>query len=677
LGVVSADSIRRLTRTEYRNAIRDLLAVEINVSDLLPADESSHGFDNITVGELSPTLLSRYLSAAQKISRLAIGRGERVPSGTTIRLPADRTQEQHVDGLPLGTRGGTVFRQTFPQAGEYQIELRLTRDRDEKVEGLNEQHDIDILVDRHRVHRFSVNPPPGRKDYTHADTHLTARFQATAGPHDFGVTFPQKFASLMETKRQPFDARYNRHRHPRITPALFQVSIVGPFDPNVDRPVGAADTPSRRQVFIAVPNNDDDHLACAETIVRSLLRRAYRRPVADADLESPMWFFGEGYREAGFDAGIEAALTSILVNPNFLFRIEEDPADVLTGEAYRISDLELASRLAFFLWSSIPDDELLGLAEKDLLHQDDVLVAQVQRMLSDQRSRSLVTNFAAQWLYLRNLESITPDLRLFPDFDDNLRQAFRGETERLFSEIVTSDLSVLGLIRSDYTFLNERLAKHYGIPHVYGSHFRRVNLNQLGTEAAVRRGGLLRQGSILTVTSYATRTSPTIRGHWILKNILGTPPPPPPANVPNLKKNTTLAATSVRQRLAQHRADPACASCHDLMDPVGFALENYDALGRWRDYDETLEIDSTGTLPDGSEIDGVAALEAGILERPQMFVGTLTEKLMTYALGRGVQHDDGPAIRKIVRAAAENDYRFSSIVQGIVLSKPFQMRSAE
>ncbi len=671
------DSIRRLTRTEYRNAIRDLLAVEINVSELLPADESSHGFDNITVGELSPTLLSRYLSAAQKISRLAIGRGERVPSGTTIRLPADRTQEQHVEGLPLGTRGGTVFRHTFPQHGEYEIELRLTRDRDEKVEGLNEQHDIDVLVDRQRVHRFSVKPPPGREDYTHADTHLTARFHATAGPHDVGVTFPQKFASLMETKRQPFDAHYNRHRHPRITPALFQVSIVGPFDSRIDRLPGAADTPSRQQVFIAVPNNDDDQLACAETIVRSLMRRAYRRPIADADLESPMWFFREGHREAGFDAGIEAALTSILVNPNFLFRIEADPADVLTGQAYRISDLELASRLAFFLWSSIPDDQLLELAEKDALHQDEVFVAQVQRMLSDQRSRSLVTNFAEQWLYLRNLDSITPDLRLFPDFDDNLRQAFRGETERLFDEIVTSDLSVLGLIRSDHTFLNERLAKHYGIPHVYGSHFRRVNLDQLGTEAAVRRGGLLRQGSILTVTSYATRTSPTIRGHWILKNILGTPPPPPPANVPNLKEKTTLDTTSVRERLAQHRADPVCASCHNLMDPVGFALENYDALGRWRDYDDTLEIDSTGTLPDGTEIDGVEALEAGILQRPQMFVGTLTEKLLTYALGRGVEHDDGPAVRKIVRAAASNDYRFSSIIQGIVLSKPFQMRSAE
>ncbi len=659
-------AIRRMTRWEYQNAIRDLLAIKVDVTDWLPQDESSHGFDNITVSELSPTLLSRYLTAAQQISRLAVGREGRGPMGRTVRVPADRTQETHVEGLPLGTRGGVLFSHVFPQDGEYEIELRLTRDRDEKVEGLNEPHDIDVLVDRRRVHRFGVKPPPDRQDYTHADTHLTARIQVTAGQHDVGVTFPEKSASLMESKRQPFDARYNRHRHPRITPALFQVSIVGPFDGRV------GDTESRQAIFTCRPTEGEDPTTCAENVLRRLMRRAYRRGITEDDLESPLWFFKQGFEEGGFDAGIESALTSVLVNPNFLFRIEQQPRETRRGQPYPIDQFELASRLSYFLWSSTPDETLLDLAERGRLKDNGVLGQQVSRMLGDERSQSLVNNFAAQWLYLRNLDSITPDLRLFPDFDDNLRDAFRRETELMFGDIVENDRSVLDLIRSDHTHLNERLARHYGIPHVFGSHFRRVDL-----DPASHRGGLLRHGSILTVTSYATRTSPTIRGHWILKNILGTPPPPPPPNVPNLEEKTTLSTTSVRERLAQHRADPACASCHDLMDPVGFALEHFDAVGRWRQWDGTLAIDSQGSLPDGSEIAGVAELEAGILERPEVFVGTLSEKLMTFALGRGIRHDDGPAVRRVVRLAEENDFKFSAVIEGIVTSTPFQMRTAE
>ena len=667
--------VRRLTRIEYRNAIRDLLAIDIDAAEFLPKDESSHGFDNITVEELSPTLMSRYLTAAQKISRLAIGSTGSGPSGVTIRVPADRSQEEHVVGLPLGTRGGTVFKQHFPQTGEYEFDLKLARDRDEKIEGLKRKHEIDVLIDRQQVHRFTVMPPRGKsKDFTNSDSHLKVRVKVEAGTHSVGITFPKTFSSLVETKRQPFETNYNRHRHPRKTPAIYQVSIVGPFSSQ-----GAGQTASRRLIYGDYRPSDgaDDAVAikAAQPILEKLVRRAYRRPVTAEDLKVPLSFFKKAFSESGFEGGIELALTSILVNPNFLFRVETD-REVAKGDAFFISDVELANRLAFFIWSSSPDEVLLALAEEGKLHQDHVLRAQVKRMLADRKSISLTENFAAQWLYLRNLESITPDLRLFPDFDDNLRQAFRGETEGLFSDVVAGDRSVLGLIRSDFTFLNERLAVHYGVPNVTGSHFRKVVFapeSQLGR----RRGGILRHGSVLMVTSYATRTSPTIRGNWILENILGTPAPPPPPNVPNLKENTTLDFTSVRERLALHRKNPACASCHDRIDPVGFSLENYDAVGRWRDFEETLDIDSAGQLPDGSTVNSVSELEAGILKRPENFVRTFAEKLLTFSIGRSVEPFDAPEIRKIVADAGKADYRFSSIVTGIVLSKPFRMRTKE
>jgi hypothetical protein len=403
-----------------------------------------------------------------------------------------------------------------------------------------------------------------------------------------------------------------------------------------------------------------------------MMRRAYRRPVIDTDFDKPMQLFRQTRAQGDFDSAIEMALASILVSPQFLFCIERDATGVAPGEAYRISDIELASRLSFFIWSSMPDDELLDVAVRSELSKREKLEKQVRRMLADPRSTMLATNFAGQWLHLRNLDSITPDLRLFPDFDDNLRQAMRRETELLFEHVVREDRSVLGLLRSDRTYLNERLAKHYGVPHVYGSRFRPVALAD-GND----RGGLLRQGSILTVTSYATRTSPVIRGKWVLENLIGTPPPPPPGNVPALKDNTVSSSLPVRDRLAEHRTNEACASCHNFIDPVGFALENFDAVGRFRLVEQGELVDATGSLPDGSEFEGVNGLEQALLNRPEVFVGTLSEKLLTFALGRGIEYSDAAAIRKIVRDAKRDDYRFSSLVLGIVSSTPFQMRRSE
>ena len=677
--------IRRMTRAEYQNAIRDLLGVAIDAAAYLPQDQSSHGFDNITVEELSPTHLTRYLSAAQKIARAAVGGLGNGPVGVTIRIPADRSQEGHVAGLPLGTRGGTTFAHHFPQAGLYEFELKLTRDRDEMVEGLYREHRIDVLIDRDRRHAFTVRPPENlgnwnNRDFTHSDSHLKVRLPIAAGTHQVGVTFPMTAASLRQTKRQPFDASFNRHRHPRQTPAIFQVSIVGPFDAG-----GPGETQPRQLIFGEHPHGDDATRGDAAAILRDLARRAYRRPVADDDVTTLLAFF-DAAREEGesFEQGIEAAVAAMLVNPHFLFRLERGQDSGDGSAIVPLTDHELASRLSFFLWSSIPDDRLLDLADAGTLSQEAVLRDETRRMLADDRAAALATNFAAQWLHLRNLASITPDLRLFPDFDDNLRHAFREETERLFLDVLRNDRPVTALIDSPYTFLNERLAVHYGIPGVTGSRFRRVDLPP-DVPAAARRGGLLRHGGVLMVTSYATRTSPTIRGNWILENLLGTPAPPPPPDIPNLTEKSALAASTVRERLARHRADPACAGCHDLIDPVGFALENFDAVGRWRDRDGSLPIDSRGRLPDGTELDGLAELEAGLVADPRALAQTLTEKLMTYALGRAVGPSDAPAIRAILRETASTaperktspkKYVLSSLIAGIVVSEPFRVRRA-
>ncbi len=696
------DTLRRLTRTEYQNSVRDLLHVEIDAARWIPVDESSQGFDNITVGELSPSLMSRYLTAAENISRIAVGRATGVPMGLTVRLPPDLTQEEHLDGLPLGTRGGTNIRHTFAESGTYEVAVRLTRDRDEMIEGLYRSHDLDILLDRKRVHRFRIDPPKSGDD-TQIDANLKARIDVDAGPHDLAVTFPSQGVSLLEIKRQPFDASYNRHRHPRQQPAIFEVSIVGPLadDGSTDSAAPAKyrqsnpieksqqpEPPSRRLLFHTRPQSADadEQMRAAEAILTPIIRRAFRRDINAEDLATPLRFFqeaietevtasqraaviddqAEAWRER-FEMGIEQAIASVLVNPNFLFRVESVQAD---GARHRISDTELASRLSYFLWSSGPDDELLELAAAERLRDADVLRTQVTRMLLDARAENLVTNFASQWLYLRNLDSIAPDLRRFPDFDENLRLAFKQETQSLFRHVMREDASVLMLLQSDFTFLNQRLAKHYDIPGVRGSHFRKVQV-----QPDSHRGGLLRHGSIQAVTSYSTRTSPTVRGNWVLKNIIGTPVPPPPPDVPALKEKTALIATTFREQLAQHREHPACASCHALIDPVGFALDHFDAVGRWRLYNGDEAIDSSGLLPDGAEVHGIDDLEQSILNRPEIFVGCMSEKLMTFALGRGVDHRDAAAIRRIVREAKRSNYAFSSLIQGIVASEPFQYRS--
>ena len=661
-------TFRRLNRTEYRNAIRDLLDLQVNVDDLLPSDEASHGFDNITVSDLPPLLLERYVSAAEKISRLAVGRVGRLPDAVTIRLPPDLTQERHIPGLPLGTRGGALVPHTFPVDGEYEISVRLARDRNEDIEGLSRQHQLELLVDRERLALLEVKPPPRGDDHRNADRHLRARLNLKAGPREIGATFLKDSSFLVETQRKPYQARFNFYRHRRVQPAIFSITITGPYASS-----GPGDTPSRERIFVCRPASPGEEDACAEEIVRNLATQAYRRPVSADEIRGPLGFYQQARAKAvgaeGFDAAIEHALAAVLVSPNFLFRIERDPPGVESGNAYHISDLELASRLSFFLWSSLPDAPLRDSAVQGRLRDPAVLEGHVRRMLADPRSDSLIDNFSAQWLHLRNLASVRPDMRIFPDFDDNLRQAFRRETELLLEDVIRQDRSVLELLRSKHTFVNERLAKHYGIPRVYGSRFRRVDLPPDSV-----RGGLLRHGSILTVTSYATRTSPVIRGKWILENILGMPPPPPPADVPELKDTTVSGKLSVRERLAEHRANPACASCHNPMDPLGFALENYDAVGRWRTADGGETIDPSGELADGTHVAGVSDLEQALLDRPELFASALAEKLLTFALGRGVEHHDAPARREIVRAASEDNFRFSSLILGIASSTPFQMR---
>ena len=667
------DTFRRLNRTEYQNAIRDLLALDVDVTALLPRDDASYGFDNVSLSGLSPTLMERYLSAAQRISRLAVGSLVPAPGSEVLVVPADLTQEAHLDGLPFGTRGGTTFSHNFPTDGEYTITVRLARNRNENVEGLTDRHEMEILLDGQRLQLFTITPNRNRLGGYYADEDVDAGLEVEipvrAGPHVVGVTFLRRSSALIESTRQPYQAHFNNDRHPRQQPAVYSVAVAGPFEQ-----FGPGETPSRDRIFTCRPATPGDEIGCARTIISTLARRAYRRPVTQQDLDVLLGFYADARAEGGFEGGIEMALRALLTSTEFLFRIERDPDGLAVRTAYRISDVELASRLSFFLWSSIPDDELLDAAVNGELRDPVVLAAQVQRLLADPRAEALTTNFAGQWLHLRNLEASTPNLRLFPDFDDNLRQGFRRETELLFESIHREDRSVLDLIDADYTFLNERLAKHYGVPNVYGDRFRRV---ALGPDNP--RAGLLGHGSILTVTSYATRTSPVLRGKWILDNILGMPPPPPPASVPELVENRPgQQPRSMRERMIQHRVNPVCASCHQLMDPAGLAMENFDAIGRWRDRGEDgSPIDASGGLPGGHTFEGVAGLRQAVLARPEVFVGTFTEKLLTYGLGRGVDYHDASAVREIVRKGARDDYSFSSLILAIVESSPFQMRRSQ
>ena len=667
------DTFRRLNRTEYQNAVRDLLALDVDVTSLLPRDDASFGFDNVGAVNLSPALLERYLSAARKVSRLAVGSPVPAPGSRVVVLPADLTQEDHFEGLPFGTRGGAAVAHNFPLDGEYEIQVRLSRNRNENVEGLTEPHELELTLDGERLRVFEIAPNRNELAGYYADEDvdkgLLVRLAVGAGPHAVGAAFLKKSSALIETERQPYDAHFNMDRHPRTQPAVRSLSIAGPFEAT-----GAGATPSRARIFVCRPVDPAGEPACARTIIANLARRAYRRPVSDADLAAPLAFYARGRARGGFENGIELALRALLASTEFLFRVERDPEGLAAGAAYRVSDIEMASRLSFFLWSSLPDDELLDVAERGELRDPQVLAAQVARMLADPRAESLATNFAGQWLHLRNLAASRPNLRLYPDFDDNLRRAFRRETELLFASIVGEDRDVLDLLRADYTFLNERLARHYGIPNVYGDHFRRVAL-----APGSRRAGLLGHGSILTVTSYATRTSPVLRGKWVLENLLGMPPPPPPPNVPPLDDGRSGGgALPMRERMAQHRANPACAACHQLMDPAGLAMENFDAIGRWREHDAARRpIDVAGSLPGGQAFEGVAGLRQALLARPELFVRTMTEKLLTFALGRGVDHGDAPAVRRILREAARDDNRFSSIVLAVVRSTPFQMRRSQ
>ena len=668
-------TLHRLNRTEYANAVRDLLSLDVDASTLLPPDDESYGFDNnADVLGVSPVLLERYISASGKVSRLAVGDPTQGAVAQTYRARPDLSQDKRVEGLPLGTRGGLLIHYNFPLDGTYTIKVVLARNTVDVIRGLEEAHQIEILVDGARVFLGSIGGTSDTealvKNPAEARMMIEARLQAKvpmkAGPRTVGVTFVQHDAAEDDYILEPFLRTTLDPVNEAGLPHIDTVVISGPYNAT-----GAGDTPSRRKIFVCRPANSSEEVGCAKKILSNLARRAYRRPITPDDEETLLSFYQAGRNHGeSFDAGIERALRLILSNPQFIFRFERDPADVAAGSAYRISDLELASRLSFFLWSSIPDDELLDLAAAGKLSDPATFNNQIRRMLADPKAQSLSTNFAAQWLYLRNLKNFAPDPNTFPDFDDNLRQDLLTETEMFFGSIVNEDRNVLDLLNADYTFVNERLAEHYGIPDVYGPRFRRVVLTD------ENRRGLLGQGSILTVTSIATRTSPVLRGKWILTNIMGTPPPAPPPNVPALKENDEGGKVlSVRERLEEHRKNEPCASCHKIMDPLGFALENFDAIGQWRAKSEDgAPIDASGVLLDGSKVNGPATLRASLMSRPNVFVTTFTEKLMTYALGRGVDYDDMPSIRAIVARAASDDYRFSDLVKGIVNSPEFRMK---
>ncbi len=679
------EAFHRLNRAEYRNVIRDLLALDVDVAELLPADDGSYGFDNIAgVLGISPTLLERYLSAAKKVSRLAVGNPELPPTALTYHLAADYTQDDRIDGLPFGSRGGIAIPYNFPLDAEYVIRLRLGRDTLDALAAFEVPHDLDVSLDGDHLETFTVGEPPpanaGRRSpeyrewrerQLHADDDWVVRVPVRAGPRTLRAAFRKKTSAYPETLRQPYLRPYTNTTggDTRYQPYLKSVVITGPYEASGAPPVEA--TPSRERIFTCRPLSRDREaeLSCVRDILSTLARRAYRRPVTSRDLDVLLGFYDDGRNDGGFEAGIELALRRLLASPEFLFRVERDPAGVEPGTNYRLSDLELASRLSFFLWSSIPDDALLDLAAAGQLHDPAVLEAEVRRMLADDRAAALVENFAGQWLYLRNVPALAPDENLFPDFGEALRRAMQRETELFVTSVMREDRSVLELLTADYTFVNERLARHYGMPNVYGSHFRRVTLDNDA------RRGLLGHGSILSATAYPTRTSPVLRGKWVLENLLGTPPPLPPPDVPALEETSDGRALSMREAMEQHRANPVCASCHRLMDPPGFALEQFDAVGRYRTRSEAnAAIDASGALPDGTAFEGAAGLRAALMQRPHLFVTTLTEKLMTYALGRGVEHFDAPAIRAIAHEAGQTDHRFSSLILGIVRSAPFQMR---
>jgi mono/diheme cytochrome c family protein len=670
----------RLNRVEYANAIRDLLALDVgDVASLLPPDDSAYGFDNMAEAlGVSSVLMERYVSAAGRISALAVGDPDVAPGSDTFVLRQDFSQDQHVEGQPFGTVGGLITKYTFPLDAEYILSATLMRTNVDATRGLEDARQVEFTVDGERVFLTSIGgtsfglpggergdnnkPKVSRSDA--ADAQLRVRIPVKAGARSVGVSFLQRSLGENTRRLQPFRSSFDTYDASGM-PHIRTLSITGPFKAS-----GPGDTPSRRRIFICRPSDPGargSEEACASEIMSALARRAYRKPPTADDVQNLLEFFRAGRKDGTFDTGIERALQRLLASPKFTIRVEQPRANAVTGSAYNLSDYDLASRLSFFIWSSIPDDELLRTASEGRLSNPAVLDRQVRRMLADAKSSALVTNFSGQWLQLRNLRNTVPNEDLFPAFDDNLRQAMQRETELLFDSIVREDRNVVDLLTADYTFVNERLAKHYKIPNVYGSQFRRVPI----TDEA--RRGLLGQASILTLTSNANRTSPVLRGKWILSNLVGAPPPPPPPGVPPLKENTEGAEpVTMRAMMEQHRKDPVCAGCHKVMDPFGFALENYDAVGRYRERDGTTAVDASGVFLDGSPIEGVAGLRDALVKRPEIFVGTLTEKLLTYGLGRGLGYYDMPAVRKIVRDASAREYRFSSLILGIASSVPFQ-----
>ena len=660
-------TLHRLNRTEYGNAVRDLLALEIDVADLLPADDIGYGFDNIgDVLQVSPVLLERYLSTARKISRTAVGDITMPTSYETYTVPHRLHQLDRLDEeAPVGSRGGTIVRHLFPVDGEYEISVTLARNRDDEYLGLQRERKLDLRLDDQRLQLFTIAANPKKVVLgagTAPDANLKIRVPVKAGTRELAATF------LKDTVIQ--EGIIDRIRGDDVLTyfeGVGSITVAGPF--NVQ---GSGNTATRDRIFICRPSAPAEQEACAKKIVTNLAHHAYRRPVRPDDVTQLLALYKTGAQNGGFESGVRLALQKILVSPDFLFRAEVDPPGAAPGTVYKISDVELASRLSFFLWSSIPDDQLLAVAESGRLSDPSVLQAQVKRMLADRRSQALVKNFAGQWLYLRNIARISPDQTSFPNFDDNLRDALAKETELLIESQMREDHPVTDLLTTDYTFLNERLAEHYGIKGIYGSEFRRVKLDD------PNRYGLLGQASILAVTSYPNRTAPTIRGKWVLEQLLGSPPPPPPPNVPSLKDDATAQQMTMRQRMEQHRANPTCAACHRLMDPLGFALENFDGLGNWRvsTAPGSGPIDASGTTPDGTAFIGPAGLRDVLMKKQDMFVENFTERLMTYALGRGVEEYDYAALRRISREAAADNQKWSSIILGIVKSTPFRMRRA-
>jgi len=676
--------LRRLNRAEYANAIRDLLGLDVDVTALLPPDVSAFGFDNVADAQgSSPALLQAYLAAARKISAIAVG-DPRINTGSdTYSVRQDLSQDVHLEGLPLGTVGGMRARHTFPVDGEYEFQVRLYRTNLSAIRGLEDPHDLELTLDEEPILRASVG---GEKDLialqtnpteasdTLEATRLRVRRAVKGGQRDVAAAFLDATPPLFETNRlQRFIRAFSNPFDAEGAPHVQSITIQGPFG---TKTVGAPPSPS---VFICRPpspggfGGPGPEIACARQILSSLATQAYRRPISAAELNDLVSYYSQAKGNGTFQDGIQFGLRRILASPSFVFRPEAEPSSIAPGSPYRITEFELATRLSFFFWSSLPDEPLMRAAREGRLKNPDVLAAQVRRMLADARASAFVSNFAGQWLHLRNLKGKVPNSELFPDFDDNLRQAFQREAELFFESIVREDRSVLDLMNADYTFVNERLARHYGIASVFGSDFRRVSL------ADDARRGILGKGAVLLVTSHATTTSPVLRGKWVLENLMGAPPPPPPADLDTALKTDPpgSAPKTMREQMERHRTNPVCANCHRVMDPIGFALENFDLVGAWRTKDAGgLALNTADELTDGTKVDGVVSLRQALVRRPDVFVQTLTEKMMVYALGRGLTYEDMPEVRKVVRTAGQKDYRFSVLIQGIVESVPFTMREA-